>query len=461
MAGQFLLLAISSAALLAGPADTNRSAIHVDADATGPAHTGESWCEAFVHLQDALAVAASGTTILVADGVYTPDQGFGQTVGDRHATFQIPDGVVVIGGVAGCGAIEPDERDTFQFVTVLSGDLEGDDKVGFRNTHDNSYHVVTASYTSQTTVLEGVTILGGNAVGINEDARGGGLSIVDGVPTVRNCTFRRNQAILGGAVNCEGGGPSIEHCMFEGNKAVFSGGALRGWDARPSVLNGLFASNVADAGGAAWFGASTVSLKNATFAGNSATLGNALSFDSCCPRQPSTVTVANCVFDDGGAEIDNQDASTVIVTYTRIDGVAGEGNITDDPRFVPGPVGCYYLSDVTAGEPATSACIDAGLGSATSAGLASYTTRSDQSPDTGIVDMGYHYPITRRSLIPGDYDRSQTLDLRDAAAIQRCYTGTAIEPLDIPPCCRIFDTALDHDVDPDDVAFFSTAMTGP
>ena len=60
---------------------------YVDVNATGSVLDGSTWCDAYIHLQDALAeAAASGGTIneiRVADGTYKPDQGNTQTSGDR------------------------------------------------------------------------------------------------------------------------------------------------------------------------------------------------------------------------------------------------------------------------------------------------------------------------------------------------------------------------------------------
>ena len=44
--------------------------IYVDTDSTGPAHDGSSWCDAYLYLQDALAVATAGDEIHVAEGVW-------------------------------------------------------------------------------------------------------------------------------------------------------------------------------------------------------------------------------------------------------------------------------------------------------------------------------------------------------------------------------------------------------
>ena len=53
--------------------------------------------------------------------------------------------------------------------------------------------------------------------------------------------------------------------------------------------------------------------------------------------------------------------------------------------FAAGPLGGYYLHR---GSP----CIDAGSTSAEEAGLSEMTTQADGAPDTGTVDIGYHYP---------------------------------------------------------------------
>ena len=74
-------------------------------------------------------------------------------------------------------------------------------------------------------------------------------------------------------------------------------------------------------------------------------------------------------------------------TYCCIEDLdRGKGNIHDDPMFVIGPFGEFYLHP-------ESPCIDAGSRSAEEAGLADRTTQADGAPDAGTVDMGYHYPI--------------------------------------------------------------------
>lgn len=434
--------------------------LFVDPHATGPSHDGSTWCRAFLTLQDALAAATLNTIIMVAEGVYRPDRGGGQSSGNRSATFHLQTGVALLGGFAGCGEINPNAHDLVLHETVLSGDLSGDDGPGFSNYDENSYHVVNGSFVNSSAFLDGFTITGGNADGPDPDLRGGGLLINAGSPTIRHCTFRENKATLGGAMNCEGASPMVTDSIFVGNSAGFAGGAMRGWDSSPFVQNCLFVGNTAEAGGAAWYGASIPRFANCTFFANSADQGNALSFDSCCPQQPSTLLATNCIFWDGGDEFWNEDGSTLNVTQSDVQsGWEGQGNIDDDPLFVPGPGGCFYLSQTAAGQEVTSPCVDGGGDQAADLDMDVLTSRSDEAGDTGTVDMGYHFPITGRALMMGDLDRSLRIDLFDIAGFQRCFTGD--EPTGVSPCCRIFDFAMDADVDLDDMFEFYLAITGP
>lgn len=459
---------------IVAPAHAQR-VLYVDAEAPGPTHDGSSWCEAFLYLQDALAAAATSgneaVEIRVAQGVYTPDRDTANPNGTdyRGATFQLLSSVTLLGGYAGCGAPDPDGRDVDAYETILSGDLGGND-VGYPgdlSRDENAYHVVTASGADWTAVVDGFSITAGNADGVSPNDRGGGLYNNSGSPTVRNCAFRGNTATFGGALNNEHSSPTITNCVFRGNFAGFSGGGIRGWQSNPTITNCAFIANIAEAGGGMWHGGSNPTLTNCTFFANSATDGSALSFGSCCPQQPSNFQAANCILWDGGSQIFNDDESTITITHSDVqddepgDSVVypGTGNVDLPPLFVPGPGGCYYLSQTAAGYALDSPCVDAGDDTASNLGLDAMTTRSDEATDAGIVDMGYHYPVTGAPLVMGDYDRSGRVDLRDFAAMQCCFTSDG--PTDVTPCCRIFDITPDADVDLSDFAEFRSAMNGP
>lgn len=80
---------------------TTACTFYVDTTKSATDNEGTSWTEAFKSLQDALDVGKSGDLIWVADGTYYPDEGSHEANNDRFATFQLPDGIVVIGGFAG------------------------------------------------------------------------------------------------------------------------------------------------------------------------------------------------------------------------------------------------------------------------------------------------------------------------------------------------------------------------
>jgi hypothetical protein len=69
----------------------------------------------------------------------------------------------------------------------------------------------------------------------------------------------------------------------------------------------------------------------------------------------------------------------------------GPGVIDVDPRFVTGPNGYYYLSQVVAGQGSDSPCVDTGSDLSSNLGMDAYWTRTDAGYDSGTVDMGFHY----------------------------------------------------------------------
>jgi hypothetical protein len=71
---------------------------------------------------------------------------------------------------------------------------------------------------------------------------------------------------------------------------------------------------------------------------------------------------------------------------------AGTNDIFVDPLLVNPEADDFHLSHRSAGQGATSLAIDAGDVSAASAGMNLKTTRTDSVPDTGALDLGYHYP---------------------------------------------------------------------
>jgi len=300
--------------------------IYVNAASSEGPYDGKSWATAFHDLQDALSIAQPNTEIWVAAGIYTPDRG----TGARTASFHLRNNVRTLGGFAGTET-SSHQRSPNKNVTILSGDIKGNDGPGFANNDENSYHVVTASRTYPNTVLDGFIITGGNADGLigSWHLDGGGIySTADGL-TLINCTFRFNSAGehgggmwhksnrsnlsltncifsnnratsqrghgWGGGVVINGAKGTMNNCTFDGNLANDGGGAFLSKTAGLILQDCTFIGNRAaknSGGGIRSYTENTYSLLNCRFVGNSARNEGGGVFNS----GESNATLTNCIF---------------------------------------------------------------------------------------------------------------------------------------------------------------------
>ena len=342
-------------------------------DGNRPGDDGTNWARAYRYLQDALAEAdlvIGPTQVIVAGGVYRPDRSAAVPggSGDHNASFVLPAEVVLYGGYAGFGESDPNSRDIDSNVTVLSGDLGGDDGAGFAGNGDNSYHVVTSDAVEMAAGLDGFVITGGNAADAVTDHYGAGLYNDQSDLFIANCVIRGNSAGMaagdyGGGVYNGSGDIVLTNCVFSGNRSFMGGG--------------LYNSN------------GVISIDNCTFVGNKTDpsgTGGGLYNDN------GTAMLANNIFwnnvgDVAGDETDqlNIAGGIAAVDYNCIQGwsgtLGGIGNIGIDPLFVdPGywdgdnwVEGDYHLRSIGwywnasrygywdyDDDGATSPCIDAG-----------------------------------------------------------------------------------------------------
>ncbi len=294
--------------------------------------------DAFNNVQDALAVAAiSCDEIWVAEGVYYPDVGSGQITDSVTATFLLTDGVALFGGFKFNDA-NFNDRDWENNLTVLSGDVDGDDTSGTDGVavtvteivDDNAYHVVTAKGVTGTAVLDGFTITAGQADGSwPEDSAGGFYCIGTGStcnPSLKNLIFSGNYAWgYGGAMYNIGqngdSSPSLINVTFTGNAASEGAGAMyndgenAGGNSSPSLINVTFSGNSGgDVGGAMYNdgydgGNSSPSLINVVFSGNSAEDGGGMynygNQGTCSPTMTNVTFSGNSASDKGGAIYNN------------------------------------------------------------------------------------------------------------------------------------------------------------
>lgn len=223
--------------------------LYVDDDAA-PAGDGQSWTTAFRFLKDAIAAsAASGGTIneiRVAAGVYQPDRDEAMPTGsaDRASTFAINGDVDLLGGYAGLGAPDPDAWDPAIHVTILTGDLAGDDGPGFLQYAENAYQVLRGTVAGDPILVEGFTIRAGYAdVG---DRRGAGVYLTNRTDVFRQCIFEVCWAVRGGAVYVGSGSPSFESCVFRDNRGDRYGGGFRGYFSHADFTDCRFQRNHCD-----------------------------------------------------------------------------------------------------------------------------------------------------------------------------------------------------------------------
>jgi len=334
----YLLLAL--AAILAVPSAPGQPAprvFYVDQSATG-ADNGTSWADAKTSLQEALLLASAGGEIWVAAGVYTPDVGFQQTIGDREVSFTLSVGVSLFGGFDGT-EVRREERDWNRNVTILSGDLLANDGAVFDPTSprrdDNSRHVlmVSSSISIPAPVVDGFSIVGGHAAVITNF--GGGIAIQSGSHAkLRNLLFKHNYAELCGGGLSSFGTFRLYDSRFSQNAAGVNqsgicpggngGGIYHFTDNDNSaelpivfVEEVIFVDNFTDGGGGAIavFGG-PIAITNSRFVRNRAAFGGAVSILSSPVNRPSFFTntefIGNIATNDGGGALFNEKASIVV-----------------------------------------------------------------------------------------------------------------------------------------------------
>ena len=104
-------------------------------------------------------------------------------------------------------------------LTTLSGEIGVETTIG-----DNSYHVVTGSGVDAAAILDGFTIVAGNANGSSPNNCGGGMYNTSGAATLSNLTFSANSAAFGGGIcNHENSNLTLEDVVFSSNIASDSG----------------------------------------------------------------------------------------------------------------------------------------------------------------------------------------------------------------------------------------------
>ena len=294
-----LFLTLIFSLLWASLATAQGSVLFVANDATGN-NDGTTWVDAYQSLQGALAVAAESDTIWVKEGIYLPGN-------DSTATFLLSKNICFYGGFAGTES-QLAERNPAAHLTILSGDMLGDDVAGDldSNRSDNALTVLmVADNLTNATIIDGFTITGGHAAGGDSEfffRRGGGMFLF-GAPVVSHCVFTENYAgAQGGGLYFQGPfaeGAQIANCIFESNRAGADGGAfMASYCLGEGIfINGCtFSNNYArEQGGAVKLFNTTCHFNQTTFSGNTARLAGG-AIDSRGTFDDVSIVATDCIF---------------------------------------------------------------------------------------------------------------------------------------------------------------------
>ncbi|MCP4262179.1 MAG: S8 family serine peptidase [Planctomycetes bacterium] len=360
---------------------------------------------------------------------------------------------------------------------------------------DNEADSGGAIYTDSTDV----TIVDCN-IASNTAIRGGGFVGSDGLINIISSEITNNRAISdindvndpnetivvanGAGLYCWLGGINIQDCNISGNIADYSGGGIYLRDVNAATLiNNLIINNGAgrDGGGvsANWYTNSIIS--NCTFVGNATSgifgepnnTGFGGGFYNSYESQ-SVITDSifwnNYALQGNGISLGsgfefNQTCGTLSISYSGIkDGRSGiwvdegctvnwgDGNIEEDPLFVEGPLGNYYLSQISSGQGQDSPYVDAGSDYASYVDMLGRTTRTDEISDAGRVDIGYHHPGAEPCRLC-DLVLDGVINFRDFAVLaDRWLDDTCSEGNN---WCNGADLTSDKYVDMRDIAFLA------
>jgi parallel beta-helix repeat protein len=303
----------------------------------------------------------------------------------------------------------------------------------------NSAQAGGGIYLNGTASLIGNTISDNRASGPYSSHNGGGIyAYADASFDIRRNSILRNTAMRSGGGIYVGKvvSSTLEDNIIQGNQAQHEyggGGGIHVAQTEQLEISGnVILDNEGAAGGGVHLDNSSGTLHNNIIARNrSSVRGSGVYIHSsavCQPPCPDTPIVSNntVVSNTGTGEgisvyiYAAERAIPSIVNNTIVsntygvrggghlshnnawhnsaadyDGVSpGPGSISADPLFVSGPHGQYYLSQAAAGQAVDSPCVDTGNDTAANLELDDRTTRTDAVPDSGTVDMGYHYQPT-------------------------------------------------------------------
>ncbi|MBD3170327.1 MAG: DUF1565 domain-containing protein [candidate division Zixibacteria bacterium] len=176
----------------------------------------------------------------------------------------------------------------------------------------------------------------------------------DSTAVLAGFTVRNGYADSGGGIYCRESSPVIYRNKIMENLSMYGAGIYIDSLASPAIRHNLIYENYADSSGAGIFARHDSSeISNNTIVQNIAdSSGGGIHCDSCASSLINTIIWDNQA-DTGGQVSDYHETS--LITYSDIQDTLwpGEGNISDDPKFIDPLMDNYNIA-------ASSPCIDSG-----------------------------------------------------------------------------------------------------
>ena len=281
---------------------------------------------------------------------------------------------------------------------------------------DNSYRIVTAYNVGSSAVLDGFTITNGNAGG---DV-GAGFYIEDASPALRNLLVANNQAFRGGGMfitsnTSLASSPSLSDVGFAGNSASIGGGIFS-QNSAPLLSRVVFSGNSATAGAGGGMNVQTISdldppvytsLTDVIFKNNTATGGGGLFLGNTS----SATTITNATFDGNVA---NRRGGAMLFEYSSptLTNVTVANNISNDNLASPKGGGGIMNIDSS---PT--------LIHVTFSGNNSLLTGGDAMRNAAGLDLTGSFPLIRNSILWDSDDEITTEDLGGATISDSILKG--------------------------------------
>lgn len=286
----------------------------VNADGTGD----------FATIAAAIAAVPTGTTIRLADGVYTGSQNTGFSYQGKSVKIESESG-------------------------------------------DPSLCILDAEDSHGPIAMSGLTA-GASLAGVTVRRATGAVNISDGAPIVQNCVFEDCYTTTrGGAIRIDNASPFISGCEFAGNSSADRGGAIAINGGAPEILESVFRDNVSGvSGGAIFCLSSTPMIESCTLVGNSAAEHAGGIWGNW-----SSLTIVNTIvaFSSQGEGVFWNEGDVPQISCTDIYGNAGGdwvggiadqlgqvGNIAADPQFCDLAGADLHLSSTSPCAPDGGSC---------------------------------------------------------------------------------------------------------